>query len=57
MKYRYIVRTFVEASNPQEALRLAKKTNPHEAYIDNEMWKLQDFALTDKQLKIGFKKQ
>jgi hypothetical protein len=56
MKHRYIVRTFVEARNPQEAIRLARKTNPHEVYFDTEIWKQQDYALNDKQSKIGFKK-
>lgn len=55
MKHRYIIRTFVEANSPQEALRLAKKTNPHEVYLDNEVWKDKGYALTeDSKTKIGY---
>ena len=54
MKHRYIVSTFVEASSPQEALRLARKTSPHEVYLDNEVWKQQGYALRDSKTNIGF---
>lgn len=56
MKHRYIVRTFVEASTPSEAIRLAKKTTPHEAYLDDRYWEKQGFPLTNEESKrIGFK--
>lgn len=55
MKFRYIVRTFVDASSPQEALRLASKTKPHEVYIDDRHWQNEGYALTAQELKIkGF---
>jgi hypothetical protein len=57
MKHRYIVRTFVEAKTPQEALRLARKMNPHEVYFDTEIWKMSDYALKEKERKIGFKEK
>ena len=57
MKFRFIVRTFVEARTPQEAIKLAKKTNPHEVYIDNEVWKSQDYALKQPKNRMGFSKR
>ena len=56
MKHRYIVRTYVEASSPQEALKLAKQTNPHEVSLDHDVWKETGWALTDAEKKqLGFK--
>jgi hypothetical protein len=56
MKHRYILRTFVEASSPSEALKIAKNIPPHEVYLDNEVWKEQGYALRDSDKpKLGFK--
>lgn len=56
MKHRYNIRTFVEASSPHEALRLAKRTTPMEVFLDNEVWKEQGFALReDEKKQLGFK--
>lgn len=55
MKHRYIVRTYVEASTPQEALKLAMKTNPHEVNLDQDVWKDKSWALTEEPKKpIGY---
>lgn len=55
MKQRYILRTFVEASSPLEALKLGKKTSPHEVYLDTEVWKEKGYALKESDNKlIGF---
>jgi len=56
-KLRYIVRTFVEAENPQKAIKIAKRTNPHEVYIDNEIWKMSDFLLEESKKNVGFGKK
>lgn len=56
MKFRYVVRTYVEASTPQEALKLAKLTNPHEVSFDHDVWKDQGYALKVENKKpLGFK--
>jgi hypothetical protein len=55
MKHRYIVRTYVEASTPQEALKLAKITNPHEVNLDQDVWKAKNYALAEEIKKqIGY---
>lgn len=46
MKHRYIVRTFVEASSPSEALKLAKNKAPHEVFIDDRVWEKEGYPLT-----------
>lgn len=56
MKHRYIVKTYVEASTPQEAIKLAKQTNPHDVFLDNDVWKEQNWALKESDKKpLGFK--
>jgi hypothetical protein len=56
MKHRYIVTTYVDATSPQEAVRLAKKTNPLEVRLDNDIWKERGYALTEEDKKqLGFK--
>lgn len=58
MKFRYIVRTFVEASSPQEAIRLAKKIKPHEVFLDDRVWEKREFSLEEnKPTQIGFSKR
>lgn len=55
MKHRYILRTFVEASSPQEALKLASKIPPHEVYLDQDVWKEQGYVLRESDKRqLGF---
>lgn len=37
-KKQYIVSTYVRANSATEALRLAGKMKPHEAYVHNSWW-------------------
>ena len=55
IKYRYIVKTFVDAGSPQEAIKIAKQTNPHDVFIDNEVWKMDDFAIKPNSKKLGYR--
>jgi hypothetical protein len=56
MKHRYIVRTYVDAESADEALRLARKVGPQEAYIDDRYWEKQGYPLKDEERKqVGFK--
>jgi hypothetical protein len=56
MKHRYIVRTYVEAKSPQEALKLAKGITPHEVYLDDRVWEKMGYQLTEVDRKqLGFK--
>ena len=56
MKHRYIVRTYVDADSIEKALRLAKKTSPHDAFLDQDVWKEQGWTLKEADNKpLGFK--
>jgi len=53
---RFIIRKFIDAPNLEVALRKERRTRPHEAYLDNEVWKEKSYSLNDEQSKkIGFK--
>jgi len=56
MKHRYIVRTYVEAETIEEAIKLAKRTKPHDVYLDQDVWKDRQYALKyELKPKLGFK--
>ncbi len=52
MKHRYIIRTFVEAEDPEQALKIAKRTKPHEVYLDSEVFKDRNYVLTQETKKL-----
>jgi len=51
MKFRYIVKTMVDASNPKEALKLAKLKEPQEVFIDDRVFEKTGYAITREQQK------
>lgn len=58
MKFRYMIRTWVEAESIEQAIRIARRTKPHEVIIDSEVWKERGYAIRDNQTKkIGFDKK
>lgn len=57
MKFRYIVKTMVDAESITEAIKKAKKIAPQEVFIDDRVFEKRDeYALTDAERKqIGIR--
>lgn len=55
MKFRFIIRKFIEAENIEQCLKQERRTKVHEVYLDNEVWKNREYALKDEfNKRIGY---
>jgi hypothetical protein len=55
MKFRYVVKTMVDASSLKEALKLAKETEPQEVFIDDRVFEKSGYAIREEpKNKTGF---
>jgi hypothetical protein len=51
MKHRYNVQTFVDAESIEDAIKLAKRTKPHQVYLDENVFKERGYAIKDENKK------
>lgn len=55
MKYVYIIRKYIEAKSLKEAVKLDKKTEPHDVWLTDESSKELQEAILKKKKSVGFK--
>jgi len=56
MKKRFIIRKYIWAKNLSEAIKLDKKTEVTDAWLDDDWKRINDSLVTPKE-EIGFKQE